>query len=212
MEARDLDEERDRHVHGFLKTLMVRDLRHLARGRGVENYKTMPKKELLTHLFSAHFMQKRDKEKFSVVKDQDPVPNFATPQKGLVQRSTLNRYGRQLQRPGAEFAERIIETESHPPPLPVPMKSAPSDSERRQKAQNFMAGLTLDNLRLAAARMKIQGYSKLRREDLMEAILEKGLTATAARKQKEAEVDKKQAKKGVRVLRNGKPSPAAAEA
>jgi len=199
MEARDLDAERDSHVQGFLKNLMVRDLRHMARSRGVEGYKTMKKRDLAENLFSTHFMQKRDKEKFTVEKDEAPLPNFATPQKGLVQRNTLKRFEYQAKRPGAEFAERFIDMDSHPPPLPSGKPAV--DTERKERAERFLGGLTLDNLRNAGARMKIKGYSTMRRQDLMDAIIAKGQMESEARKAREEKEDTKQAEKGVRVFR-----------
>lgn len=81
--------DRDDAIKSFLGKLSVRDLRGLARGRKVEEYKTMKKKDLAGHLFDKHFMQKQDKEQFAP-KEKDekenPVPNFATAPKGLARR------------------------------------------------------------------------------------------------------------------------------
>lgn len=119
MEAEDLDALRDKHIQQFLGKLMVRDLRHLARGRGMEDYQTMPKKDLASALFSTHFMQKRDKEKYAVEKDSDPAPNTATPVKGLSTLRGRALYDRRMTAPERVFQERVA-PESHAPPLPNP--------------------------------------------------------------------------------------------
>ena len=183
MEARDLDEARDKHIQGFLGKLMVRDLRHMARARGVEGYKEMKKKDLADSLFSTHFMQKRDKEKFAIQKTDDPLPNPATKTTGIVQKDTLRRYDLQKARPGGDFAERAIDLESHPPPLPAPKKSV--DDERVKRGQQFLGGMTLDTLRNSAARMKLKGYSTMNRQALIDAIITKSMEASEARKKKD---------------------------
>ena len=86
--------DRDEAIRGFLGKLSVRDLRHLARGRKVEEYKTMKKKDLASQLFDKHFMSQRDKDKFAPVKqdeEEKPVPNFAKAPKGL-SRSGVRNY------------------------------------------------------------------------------------------------------------------------
>lgn len=81
--------DRDEAIKGFLGKLSVRDLRHMAKSRKVDEYKTMKKKDLAGHLFDKHFMQERDKDKFAPVErdeKENPVPNFATAPKGLARR------------------------------------------------------------------------------------------------------------------------------
>ncbi len=97
MEASDLDKLKDKHIQGFLKGLMVRDLRHLARSRKVEDYQKMKKNDLVGTLFTNHFMSTRDKEKFKPVESESPLPNFATGTKGLAKMNQASRYNKGLQ-------------------------------------------------------------------------------------------------------------------
>ena len=167
MEARDLDEARDKHIQGFLGKLMVRDLRHMARARGVEGYKEMKKKDLADSLFSTHFMQKRDKEKFNVQKVEDPLPNPATGSKGLARVGTATRrYDAAVAAPQRVMKD-MVANESHAPTLPTP----PPPTPKNPKAEAFLRGLTLDNLHQAATKLKIKGHTRMNRDKLIDSIL-----------------------------------------
>jgi hypothetical protein len=96
MEAPDLDKMKDEHIQGFLKGLMVRDLRHLARSRKVDDYQKMKKNDLVGTLFTNHFMSKRDKDKFKPRASDDPLPNFATGTKGIARLNEATRYTKTL--------------------------------------------------------------------------------------------------------------------
>lgn len=109
--------DRDDAIKSFLGKLSVRDLRHMARGRKVDDYKTMKKKDLASTLFDKHFMQKRDKEKFAPVeKDEkeNPVPVFATAPKGLARRGVR------------DYARGTIMAEGAPQKAPGLTRDAPS--------------------------------------------------------------------------------------
>ena len=97
MEAPDLDKMKDAHIQGFLKGLMVRDLRHLARSRKVADYQKMKKGDLVGTLFTNHFMAGRDKDKFKPRASDDPLPNFATATKGLAKLNQTSRYNKSLE-------------------------------------------------------------------------------------------------------------------
>ena len=122
MEAPDLDELKNKHIHGFLKGLMVRDLRHLSRARGVEDYKTMKKGDLVQHLFDKHFMAGRDKEKFKPRKQDDeahPLPNFAGRPAGLTTLKGRSKFDGAVKNKGVKFSERLVSSgEANTPLLP----------------------------------------------------------------------------------------------
>ena len=157
MEAEDLDALRDKHIQQFLGKLMVRDLRHLARGRGMEDYQSMPKKDLASALFNTHFMQKRDKEKYAVEKDSDPAPNPATRVKGLSTLRGRDRYSRGMDAPERVFQERVA-PESHAPPLPNPplfrKPRVPKEQEAPPTASQKALRKSVESLKKIARRKK----------------------------------------------------------